>query len=131
MSPEDTSTAFLDRVAYFLLFGGVLLVAFGLGLDYARTRVQAAPGQGLPVAVYIIQKDPARWVYMQVSEAYFARQSLAWNPAHLIFWGMLTLLAGWLLRQRQQVMATEMEAEALARQRRIFRRWWRRGGGSG
>ncbi len=111
----------LDRVGRFFVFAGLLSVLAGLALDYIQTQQGIRADEGLPVAVEVLHEEPGRWAVLQVSAAYFAARSLRLDPRSLLFWGVWGMFGGWLLLQRRRVMAGEMESEALARQRRLFR----------
>ncbi len=126
MSPEVTHPSLVDRAAWFLMLAGLLLVFLGLGLDYAYTHYGSDVQRGLPVPVQIRDLRVGQWAWLELSGAYFARRSWGVNPLDLLFWGIWVALAGWLLRQRRRIFATEMDAETLARERRLFRRFRRR-----
>ncbi len=116
----------LDRMGYFFLFIGFLSILLGLMLDYIRADLQLTPGERLPIAIELQAEEPGQWALYQVSPAYFATRGLALNPLSFLFWGFWLLFVGWLLRQRGRILRGEMEAETLARGRRLFRRFWRR-----
>lgn len=128
MASHDSSTSptLLDRVGLFLLWLGVLSILLGLGLDAVRTQQHLPHDQGWPVQVDVLEDEPDRWAFLRVSAAYFAPRAWSVNPLSLIFWGLWIVFAGWLIRQRRRVVEGEMEGEAVARRRRLFRLFHRK-----
>ncbi len=131
-SDEAYSQAdFLDRVGLFLLIVGVGLVLLALMLDYAYSHVGASPDRPLPAGVPLLSEPPEQggpvdWAVFQLDASYFAVKAFVLRPVALLFWGAWALLLGWMLRQRRRTMREEMDAEQVARRRRLFRRFWRR-----
>ncbi len=122
---------FLDRVGLFLLFLGVALVSLALMLDYAYSHTGASPDRPLPAGVHLVSEPPEQggpvdWAVFRLEASYFAAKTFVLRPIALLFWGMWSLLLGWLVRQRRRTMREEMDAEQVARRRRLFRRFWRR-----
>ncbi len=116
-----SNASLLDRIGRFFVFVGLMSIFLGLALDYIQTRQQTEGPAALPVSVEVLAEEPGRWAVLQVSEAYFATRVLHLDPLSLLFWGVWLGFVGWLLLQRRRVMSAELESEALAQQRRLFR----------